>query len=191
MARKTSGTAAPIYQLKIVLDDLEPAVWRRLPVRGDVLLGQLHGIIQWTMGWEDCHMHEFRTDDARYGASDPEADDQSAQSEDRIALRQVAPRAGAVIRYWYDFGDDWRHTITVEEVLEPDPAHKHPRCVAGENACPPEDCGGIFGYMRMLEVLTDPGHPEHAYYLERLGDEFDPRHFDIDAVNRALQRMKG
>jgi hypothetical protein len=66
----------------------------------------------------------------------------------------------------------------------------YPRCTAGRRACPPEDCGGIWGYQDLLETLADPGDAEHAELLQWLGldaaAEFDPAHFDLGEVNEAL-----
>ncbi|HEX6827894.1 MAG TPA: plasmid pRiA4b ORF-3 family protein, partial [Burkholderiales bacterium] len=89
---------------------------------------------------------------------------------------------------WYDFGDDWFHAIKVEKVLEPEAGAVYPRCVEGGRACPPEDCGGVWGYANMLEALADPKHEEHEEYLEWLCGPFDTEAFDLDAVNRELKR---
>jgi Plasmid pRiA4b ORF-3-like protein len=105
-------------------------------------------------------------------------------------LRQTAPRAGDRLRYTYDFGDDWEHDILVEAVTAAEPGAAYPRCITGRRACPPEDCGGIWGYEELLEILGDPGHDEHDERLEWLGldsaDEFDPAAFDLAEVNNDL-----
>jgi hypothetical protein len=108
-----------------------------------------------------------------------------------VTLEQVAPQAKDKIRYTYDFGDDWVHEIVVEKVLDRDPAPAYPCCTGGRRAAPPEDCGGIWGYEELVEILADPQHPEHE---ERLGLDvaswFDPAVFDVDEVNRALGKLR-
>ncbi len=97
---------------------------------------------------------------------------------------------GERIRYTYDFGDDWEHEIVVEKVLVAEPGVRYPVCVAGKGACPPEDCGGVWGYERLREVLADPADEEHGEMLEWLGlqavAEFDPARFGVEEVNRVL-----
>ena len=92
--------------------------------------------------------------------------------------------------YEYDFGDSWLHDVVVEKVLPPDPAFKHPACLAGANACPPDDCGGMGGYYNMLEALGNPKHPEHADLEEWIGGEWDAERFDLDEISGKLGRLK-
>ncbi len=92
--------------------------------------------------------------------------------------------------YEYDFGDGWQHEVAAEKILPPDPAFKHPLCLAGANACPPEDCGGMGGYYDLLEILANPKYPEHADVKEWIGGGFDPNEFSLDGVNLVLKRLK-
>src|SRR3972149_3664448 len=96
----------------------------------------------------------------------------------RVTLGQIAPQARAKFMYEYDFGDSWEHEILVEKILPPDPQMKHPVCLKGKGACPPEDVGGVWGYAEFLRAIRDPEHSEHDEYLEWVGDEFDPKAFD-------------
>ena len=93
-------------------------------------------------------------------------------------------------RYTYDFGDNWDHAIQVEKVLEADPQVKYPRCVKGSRACPPEDCGGAWGYGDFLDAIQNPGHEAHEEMMEWVGGEFDPEAFDIEAVNKELASVR-
>jgi len=103
------------------------------------------------MGWQDTHLHVFRVGDAEY--SDPEMKVKLAKDEFSARLFRIAPKVGDAFTYEYDFGDSWDHTITVEAVSENDDRYPgHPVCIAGENACPPEDCGGVPGYERLVEA---------------------------------------
>lgn len=110
-------------------------------------------------------------------------------SEQRAPL--AASLAGAKpFRYTYDFGDGWEHRIKVEKVLPPDPSLRHPVCLAGANACPPEDVGGLPGYVDFLEAISDPQHPEHEDMLEWCGGSFDPTAFNLNDINDALASIK-
>jgi hypothetical protein len=174
-----------IFQLKIALKDARPPIWRRILVAGDIDLGTLHQVIQETMGWEDYHLHEFTIGHMRYG--EPSEDDwEPVEDERRIRLDQLI-REGDKFIYTYDFGDDWTHLITVEKILVADPKARYPVCIKGKRACPPEDCGGIWGYAEMLSALENPEHEEHTEIMEWLGGGFDPESFDPDEVNQRLQ----
>jgi hypothetical protein len=136
-------------------------------------------------------MWAFTTPDGDdYGVPDPELGHRNAAT---TKLDHVAPRVGDRVRYTYDFGDDWEHDILIEDVLTAEPGISYPRCLAGRRACPPEDCGGIWGYAELLEILADPSHVEHAARLEWLSldsaEEFDPATFDRDEVNETLSEM--
>jgi Plasmid pRiA4b ORF-3-like protein len=180
-----------IYQLKITLEGIEPPVWRRVQVSGDIPLARLHKIIQAVMGWEDYHLYEFEVQRVRYSAPGEDFGfdtEQKPVNVNRATLEQAVEGRRIKFRYWYDFGDDWFHEIKVEKILEPEAGAAYPRCVEGGRACPPEDCGGVWGYSNLLEILADPGHEEHEHYLEWLGGPFDSEAFDLDAVNRELKR---
>jgi hypothetical protein len=183
-----SGPVDFVLQVKIsLLGSSKPPVWRRLLVPADIRLDRLHGVIQATMGWEDYHMHVFSDGSCEYGLADPEL---GHRDERKATLGRLLKREGERIRYTYDFGDDWEHEIVVEKVLAAEPGVRYPVCVAGKGACPPEDCGGVWGYEHLREVLADPADEEHGEMLEWLGlqtaAEFDPARFDVDEVNRAL-----
>ena len=186
----------PLYQLKITLRGSKPPIWRRVVVRADMSLDRLHTVIQIAMGWTGEHLHQFVGGSAIgrtfYGRPDPESADMGSEilNEKRYAVGDLAPAVRRKFTYEYDFGDSWEHQVAVEKVLPPDVAFKHPVCLAGANACPPEDCGGIWGYYNLLEILADPKHPEHEEMKDWMGGEFNPAEFDSDAVNAALKRLK-
>ncbi|WP_199752735.1 plasmid pRiA4b ORF-3 family protein [Actinoplanes sp. ATCC 53533] len=184
--RKKSGPPAPIYQIKVSLRGAQPPIWRRLELPADTGLSELHRIIQVAFGWEECHLHVFETAYGMFGVADPELDH---RAEGPVTLEQVAPGVGDRLQYTYDFGDDWTHEIVVEQQPDRRPV-AYPQCTGGRRAAPPEDCGGIWGYQELVEVLSDPGHPEHSDRLEWLGLEsaadFQPARFDAAEVTRAL-----
>lgn len=179
---------APIYQIKLALQYINPPVWRRIEVPGDIRLGKLHRILQSAMGWSDSHLHAFRIGKTAYGIPDPDFPD-DMQNERNARLDSIATQGDKII-YEYDFGDGWLHELKIEKTIPADPSVHYPRCIAGERACPPEDCGGPPGYEHLLEVLRDPKHEEHEEMSAWTGGEFDPEEFDFDAVNRELLRMK-
>ncbi len=186
------GGGVPLYQLKITLKWSKPPIWRRVVVRADMPLDRLHGLIQITMGWTNSHLHQFIVGRTFYGKPDPECADMGSETlnEKRYTVADLAPAAKKKFIYEYDFGDGWQHEVVVEKVLPPDPAFKHPVCLAGANARPPEDCGGIGGYYNLLEIMADPKHPEHADMKDWVGGELNAARFDLNAVNAVLKRFK-
>jgi hypothetical protein len=179
-----------VYQLKVGLTGAKPPIWRRLEVPADVTLDRMHEVIQVAFGWDGSHPHVFETPYGDFGIADAEL---GHRPTEEVSLAQVLPTARSKITYVYDFGDDWRHEILVEKVLDPDDAVTYPRGTGGRRATPPEDCGGVWSYASLLEVLADPEHPEHAGALEWLGldsaAEFDPTAFDAPAITKALTRL--
>ncbi len=195
MARKQTPAeprGVALYQLKITLKRCHPAIWRRVVVRADITLARLHEVIQAVMGWGNYHLHQFSSGGgfARtyYGVPDPEFGSEMLD-ERRFRLGGVAPLVKRKIIYEYDFGDSWEHEVLVEKILPADAAFKHPVCLAGANACPPEDCGGFMGYANLLEALTNPKHAEHDDMKGWIGGNWDPTRFDLDAANARLRRL--
>ena len=187
-----AGGGVPLYQLKITLQWSKPAIWRRVVVRADLTLDRLHQVIQRVMPWTDSHMHQFILGKTYYGVTNQEGGDMGGETlnEKRHTLAGIVPAAKGKFSYEYDFGDGWLHDLTVEKVLPPGANFKHPVCLAGKNACPPDDCGGLPGYYNLLEVLGDPENPEHDEMKDWLGGEWDAAWFDLAAVNRGLKQLK-
>jgi hypothetical protein len=183
--------AAPkrVYQLKITLSDSKPPIWRRVELPDDVTLARLHAIIQEAMGWSDSHLHMFTLGQTFYGVPDLD-DEQDIGDERKAKLNQLLTAPKQTLRYEYDFGDSWTHVVLLEQVREPEAGVRYPRCTAGARACPPEDCGGVWGYTSFLEAIADPEHPEHDELLEWVGGAFDPEQFDLAEANAALHALK-
>lgn len=186
-----SKSAESIFVLRIDLANIKPAVWRRLEVAADITLAGLHYLTQIAFGWDNSHLHAFEIDGQPYGQRmpGPFEMDMDELDEAKFRLAEVAG-VGSRFTYTYDFGDDWIHVIKVEKVLAPTPGVRYPRCTAGKNAAPPEDCGGPWGYAEMLQNLADPDHPERDELLEWLGEDFDPKAFDKDELNAGLGKLK-
>jgi Plasmid pRiA4b ORF-3-like protein len=190
-SKKKERSAAPVYQLKILLKGSSPPIWRRLLVTGDTSLAKLHRILQIVMGWYDCHLHQFVIHGRDYGVPDRELDfGQPTLNERGVRLSSVIEGPKDRFVYDYDFGDSWAHQIVVEKILPKETGNQYPVCTAGERACPPEDCGGIWGYADFLEAIRDPNHEEHESMLEWIGASFDPEAFNLDRINHQLRRVK-
>jgi hypothetical protein len=171
------------YQMKISLIDSKPLIWRRILVPTDYHLGNLDMIIQMVMGWVNRHLHDFEINGQQYGNPDYEDEFPKENKDERKFKLAKVVRAGDKFTYTYDFGDGWRHEIIIEEVRDD---KSGPVCLGGENACPPEDCGGIRGYYEMLETVKNPDHHDYEEKKTWLG-QFDPKKFDLDVVNAALK----
>ena len=183
--------ADDILELEVALLDVEPRVWRVVAVPATMTLADFHRVLQVTMGWTDSHLHEFVTESGqRYEAVDPDVDPDGPEDDvgdaSEVVLGDVLRARGASLKYEYDFGDGWEHRIKVLRTRAATMGERYPRCIAGERACPPEDCGGPWGYAELLEALADPGHERHDELREWVGPYFDPEAFDIDEVNRLL-----
>ena len=188
MGQTPWSTTPVVYQIKVTLKGSRPPIWRRMQVISDTTLAQLHPLLQCVMGWEDAHLYQFVVSGIRYG--DPrllgELDAEDART---VPLATLGLREKVKFFYEYDFGDNWEHELLVEKILPRDEGKRYPVCLTGKGACPPEDCGGIWGYASFLEAIRDPEHPEHDEMLAWVGGEFDPDIFDLDEVNRELQRL--
>lgn len=184
---KTAAPKAPadpnVISLKVTLRNIRPPIWRRLLVPASMTLADLHTVIQVTMGWHDCHLHDFEVGGERYG--DPGTTD-DVIDERRLRLNAL-PRSGVTrFAYTYDFGDNWEHDILIETKPPSGEARVYPACVAGKRHCPPDDCGGPWGYAELLEILANPAHPQHKDQVEWLGEPFNPEAFSVAEADTAL-----
>jgi hypothetical protein len=136
------------------------------------------------MGWDGWHLHQFSDDRREWDEA----------TEKKMAVRNLLSRPGGRLLYTYDFGDGWEHEIILEDIIHNDPAVTSPACLEGSGACPPEDCGGAWGYAALKEILADRGHEEHEDKLEWLGlasgGDFDPAEFSADEVNARLSQLR-
>ncbi len=185
-----TASARTVHTIKVTLAGSRPPIWRRLQVPSTTTLRALHDVIQAAFGWDDYHMWVFETPFGRYGLPDAELEISNAAVK---RLDQIAPREGDRLSYTYDFGDDWEHAILTEAITDAERGIAYPRCLTGRRACPPEDCGGIWGYEELVEILTDPKHEEHQERLEWLGldsaDQFDATAANLDQADTALASL--
>ncbi len=187
MPLNPAGFMPSTHRCKIVLKDVKPPMWRRIELSSDMKLPQVSRALIVAMGWTDTHLHAFRVGRTSYGV--PDADfPTDMRSERQVTLADIAPNAGDSFWFDYDFGDGWTHKVTVESIV-PSEGESSPRCLAGARACPPEDCGGPYGYRELLNAYADPRHERHREIIEWLPDDFDPDAFDLDETNHALRRV--
>jgi hypothetical protein len=180
-----------VYEFKITLQGIHPPIWRRIQVPADYSFWDLHVAIQDAMGWTDSHLHVFRI--LNPGTDDTE--EIGIPNEDRfVGDPEVLPgwelsiadyflEGNPTAEYEYDFGDSWEHEVALEKILHRKPGSDYPVCLAGERACPPEDCGGPLGYDDMLRILKDPTHEEHKDTVTWVGGSYDPERFEPNKVH--------
>ena len=191
VARRVKQLTALQYQLRIELKEVQPLVWHRLVVPENVTLVKLAIILQTVMGWHGGHLHEFVVGRMHYGI--PDEDWPGAEpfvDERRVRLNTLVESGARRFNFLYDFGDGWEHTVKVEDLVMPPKEGKRIRCLAGENACPPEDVGGAYAYFDFVAAIRDPTHAEHNSNLQWVGGSFDPSAFDLADVNERLSMIK-
>jgi hypothetical protein len=182
-------SANTIACLRITLDDVEPAVLRRIELPLNIRLDRLHLAIQAAMGWSNSHLYEIRAGDVGWGDPDPDGGDGPLDAR-KARLVDVLEDVGAkTLRYLYDFGDGWEHTIKIERIADAVPGIAYPRLVEAVGRCPPEDVGGPWGYAEFLEALKDPKHQRHTELRDWIGDDFDPKLVDTDHLAGALTAL--
>jgi hypothetical protein len=182
-------SAFAIARLKITLDDVEPTVLRRIEVPLAIRLDRLHLTIQAAMGWTNSHLYELRARDVGWGAPDPDWADGPLDAS-KAKLVDVLEDVGVkTLRYLYDFGDGWEHTIKIERLLDSEPGVIYPRLIDATGRCPPEDVGGPWGYAELLAAIDDPKHERHAELGDWIGDDFDPKGASADARSQQVEEL--
>jgi hypothetical protein len=175
-----------IYQLKVSLLGVSPAVWRRLLVASSATLDELHQTIQIAMGWSNAHLHVFIQDNVCYGEIS-KSSPVTFVDESKYRLEHLLREEKQSLHYVYDLGDEWEHKITLEKKLSYDINMMLPSCVEASRACPPEDVGGAIGYEAFLEAITDSSHPHHRDMLAWFGGKFDADRIDLGLTNDMLK----
>lgn len=173
-------TTAPIARLKITLDDVEPPVLRRIEVPLTIRLDRLHLVLQAALGWTDSHLYEIRARDVGWGVPDPDWGDGPLDARKTRLVDVLEDLGVKTLKYLYDFGDGWEHTIKIERLIEAVPGVAYPRLIDATGRCPPEDIGGPWGYGEFLEAIADPGHERHTELTEWIGEAFDPTAVDTE-----------
>lgn len=203
------------YILKITLIDSNPLIWRKVVVPSGITFKELHIIIQFSMGWNDCYLYDFniKEENLRITCDEEAIKEYKIYSNMKLTKRndphgfianliRIKWKLSSEVKvdeyltkennieYVYDFGDYWRHEITLEEIIE-DYQYEYPICIEGEGACPPEDVGGICGYENFLEIIKDKNHPEYETLKEWSDDQSYKYSFDVKRANALMsQRLE-
>ena len=185
LTKRLREKSASIYVLKVELKCVHPSIWRRIQLPGFFTLSNLHEVLQVAMGWADSHQHSFTIGRIEYRKPESDVDGELGfRDETTSSLDELHLEPKHTFSYLYDFDDSWEHIVTVEQILDgAEVAARHRRtaqCLEGNRACPPEDCGGVSGYERLLKALNDPKNPKH---------DICPESFDIESINRNMERL--
>lgn len=162
MAKVKSDAAekVEIYQFHIRLDGISPMIWRRILIRSDSTIEDLHKIIQIVMNWTNYYLHQFTIHGKQYAVSRPHH--YGLNEAKKTPLHDLQLRLNERFLYEYSFFEWWQHHIRLEKRLPVQPGKTYPVCIAGSGAAPPEDCGGIEGFMSLRD------HFSQAYILSRV-----------------------
>jgi hypothetical protein len=176
-------TATDVYQLHVWIRQISPMIWRRLLVRSDSSLGDLHDIILIAFGWTDAHLHRFRIHGRDYGVSRVGG---LWFSHDARAVRldSFQFRLNEWFLYEYDLRDSWQHQVRVERRSAAEPRRTYPVCVGGRRMAPPEDCGGPWAFLQRRDAVP-------AYFrehLERVVESVEAS--DAEAVRDELESIE-
>lgn len=196
----SDNLAATVHQFKIVLDYSSPPIWRRIQLPSEATFWDLHCAINDAMGWEDEHLHEFQVGSKRHNVrigipmeDDSPWGDDSSRADWDVPIAECFDKPKVRASYLYDFGDGWSHEVTLEAILPRASKLKYPCCLDGARACPPEDCGGLPGYMNICAALANPADvDEDTAELLECFDGYDPDAFDPAKVKfyAAAGRLK-
>jgi hypothetical protein len=182
-------TASTIARLKITLDDVKPAVQRRVEVPLTIRLDRLHLVLQAAFGWTNSHLYEIRAGGVAWGMVDPDWGNGPLDAAKARLIDLIEDTGAKTFKYLYDFGDGWEHTVKIERVINAVPGLPYPILIDGTGACPPEDVGGPWGYSDLIDALADPNHQRHAELKGWIGGHFDPVAFDSDEHAKAVDAL--
>jgi hypothetical protein len=181
--------AEKIARLRVEIDEVTPAVVRRVEVPLDIRLDDLHFVLQIAIGWQNCHPFEFRVDGAaekRWGLLDKDDPESSPLPAERATLADLLQQGQKIFCYDYVYGEDWTHTVELEAIAPADGDAPYPRLISAQNRCPPADIGGAMGYETYLHAIADPLHLNHEGMREWDDPDFDPHVVDEAAIRDNL-----
>ena len=179
-----------IVRIRIMLDGMDPAIWRRVELPLSNSLKTLHLAIQAVMLFENYHLFRFDVGETSYGIPlDDDWMDPPTRDAGNIRLGKLVERGVTAFAYTYDFGDDWRHSIEIEGVFPADPEADYPRFVDGERRAPPEDVGGLPGFEQFLNAMAKTRHPARKSMLEWYGRPFDPADISHDKIHARMAKL--
>lgn len=176
-----------VLQLKIVLRNIDPPLWRRVEVVDNITFYELHYVIQISMGWWNEHLFEFKADGYRIGLVEPDEDSMKIVDARELTLSTLLHKNNQQFFYLYDFGDCWEHDIIIEKIHPKEAGKTYPICSAGQRECPPENVGGYPGYQNFLSIISDPNHEQYSEMKAWAGEDIDPEYFNAEETNAELQ----
>jgi hypothetical protein len=185
MAKKKAAkrTKPNVYEFTITLAETSPVVWRKVLAHDVIELYELHMLIQMSMGWQNAHLFSFEINGKSYSDEETASEMKNTFDAEGVELKDILGDTKK-FTYTYDFGDDWLHQIEITNVLEDDKRVNYPICIGGENACPPEDCGGPHGFERLKDVLKGKEGREKDEMMTWVGGFYNPNTFDPNFVNK-------
>jgi hypothetical protein len=155
-----------VYHLRVVLRGVSPLIWRRLLVRSDSTIADLHATLQIALGWSDEHLNRFVIHGREYGVShlgglgfrdDPH----------QVWLADLGLRVRERFLYEYDFTDGWQHDVRIEQIVPLVPGRHYPACIGGRRRVPPEDCGGPWAFLELRQRYSLLNIADRLYELAR------------------------
>ena len=181
----------PILTFHIKLVGTDPMVTRAFKASSEITMCELHHTIQVVMGWQNYHLYQFEAGETLIADSRlwDEVEMGPITDVKELSVGEVFTKVGTTVLYEYDFGDGWMHHLELVDRSTHPTQEVLPLVLSGENACPPEDCGGIHGYKDLIDILKDPKHPEHREYKVWAGKNFNPVEFSVDACNAELKKL--
>lgn len=189
-ARQHRRMTDQIARICITLDHMKPAIWRRVELPLSNSLKTLHRAIQAVMLLKNDHLFCFDVGEASYGIRFDDDDmDSPTRDASNLRLAKIVERGIKDFTYTYDFGDDWRHSIVIENVIPAVPAMDYPRFIDGERRAPPEDVGGLPGFEAFLDAMVKPRHPARKSMLQWYGIPFDPQDISLDKIQARIAKL--
>lgn len=182
-------TSTSIARLRITLDEVKPVVLRRVEVPLTIRLDRLHLVLQAAMGWANSHLYEIRARDVGWGIPDPDWGGGPLDARKARLIDAVEDTGAKTLRYLYDFGDGWEHTVKIERITSATPGLTYPLLIDASGRCPPEDVGGPWGYAEFLDAIADPHHENHTEMTEWAGRPFNPGNVNIDDHAKAVAAL--
>lgn len=202
MQKKTNNKKYKYYEIKVSIRGTHPPVWRRLQIPEGITFHELNAIIQLAFDWCGYHAYNFEVggtlhekgifielSELDYGWGFYETKDSEKEKIDKYFKEYKR------IKYTYDFGDDWIHDIIIEKTIETDKKLVNPVCIKAKMADLPEDCGGPWGYERLLAILADKKHERYKDMKEWIDGVIinwhdDREYIDIEEINKRLEDYK-
>lgn len=182
--------------LRIKMNQTDLKIWREIKVPSNLTLTALGEVLQDAMGWMHEHLYQFRKGDV-YFVDREQMEDSfgfgrfSFRDMAQCTVDDMLTEKGKRVVFEYDFGDSWEHDLWYKGEREYNPGEKPSiTFVKGQGACPPEDCGGIWGYEDLLEIKKKKKRTrEERERMEwaLMDDDFDPDFFDDEEVDELMQ----